>query len=61
MKETVGCPAILVKDRDTAQLGAVELFYVFLHLGVDGLQEGTHKGDLAYRTHDRSLVPDVLD
>lgn len=50
-----------MEDGDTAELAAVPLGLVFGELGVDGLQEWAHEGNLVGGTNDRTLVVVVFD
>lgn len=53
--------AVLVKDRDAAQLTAGPFRLVLFEFGVDGFEERAHERDLERRSNDGALQPDVLD
>lgn len=50
-----------MENGDTAELAAVPFGLVLGELGVDGLQERAHEGDLVGGTNDRTLVVVVFD
>lgn len=51
----------LVEDRDTAKVSAVPFGLVFGELGVDGLEEWAHEGNLVHGANNRALEVVVLD
>jgi len=52
---------VLVEDGDTAERTAVPFSYIFLELGVQGLQEWSHERLLEGRPNNGTLLEQVAD
>ncbi len=51
----------LMEHRDAAQVAAGPFRLIDIHIRIDGLEEGSHEGDLQHGSHNASLVPDIPD